>query len=195
VSPLIYFVRELISQLYFQHPVFHQLLRWNISTRDVPVRLCLSFPPEQPNQLHIDRVAGLNPTEKTKVLYGIAQEMLHFHSLKIIHQDLKLTSILVDSQNRPKIGNLLFAKHQRKDNLPRSYRLALTLHHAPEVLAGVEATFELDAFSYAILCYKVIECHQALVAGVKSLTARCQHVLKGDRPAWKLAPPEHREIV
>jgi serine/threonine protein kinase len=168
VSPLIYFVRELITQLYIQHPVFHQLLSWNMSTRDTPVKLCLSFPPEQPNQLHIDRVAGLNPTEKRKVVNGIAREMLHLYSLKIIHRDLKLTSIFIDSQNRPKIGNLWFAKHQRKDDLPRSYRLALTVHHAPEVLAGVEATLESDVFSYAILCYEVIECRQALITGVKS---------------------------
>jgi serine/threonine protein kinase len=163
--------------------------------RDALVKLCLSFPLERPNQLHLDRVAGLNSTEKMKVLYGIPRRMLHLHSLKIVHRDLKLTSIFVDSQNRPKIDNLWFAKHQRKDNLPRSYRLALTPHHTPEVLAGVEATFESDVFSYAILCYEVIECRQALIAGVKSLTTICQRVLKGDRPTWKLASPEHREIV
>jgi serine/threonine protein kinase len=49
---------------------------------------------------------GLTATKKSTIIFGIASGMAHLHSRGIVHCDLKPTTVLLNDQFEPVIGDL-----------------------------------------------------------------------------------------
>jgi hypothetical protein len=77
VGPVIYFFRQLISQLYLERPAFQPLLRWNIAIGSTASELCLFSEIVRLDRLRLPTIRKLSATQKTIFLYGVAREMLH----------------------------------------------------------------------------------------------------------------------
>lgn len=52
----------------------------------------------------------INPTVRSKIIFGIACTMKHLHKMNIIHRDLKLRNILLDEKMEPRITDFATAK-------------------------------------------------------------------------------------
>jgi serine/threonine protein kinase len=198
VGRIIYFFRELISQLYVDHPAFHRLLGWNISKSGSSLELSLFHRMLNSQPLRLGILKKFTPTEKTILLYGIARGMQYLHSLKIVHRDLKMVSILVDSDNYPHIGNFWHAKGDHYRGMLMSDYPHPQIHHSPEVMRNEPFTFESDVYSFAILVYEVIEGRAAMFAGLPTAVKQKNFVINGGRPPWRIASEDlrkHQDIV
>jgi hypothetical protein len=185
---IIPFFRELVSQLYITHSAFHHALGWNIFAEASAVHFCLFSEKVESNGLTFPRIRSMTPTQKTILLYGVARGMAHLHSAKILHRALSLESILLDSQLHPRIGNLSSTK-DAAEGVAQSLRIVFSFYQAPEMFNGEPLTFASDVYSYAMLCYEILEASRAELPGLKEAAAR-RAVVSGRRPAWKTKTSE-----
>jgi serine/threonine protein kinase len=185
VRKVVCFFRELISQLYVDHPAFHQLHGWNISMKESLCELYLFHEISNPQPLKFPMLCKFTRTQKMILLYGIARGMQHLHSLKVVHRDLKMVGILVDSDKYPYIGNFWRAKGDDHRDILLSDYLRPHIHHSPEVMDGKSFTFESDVYSFAIFAYEVLEGHAAVFQGLPTAVDQKRFVWPGGRPAWR----------
>lgn len=96
----------------------------------------------------------INPTVRSKIIFGIASTMKHLHNMNIIHRDLKLGNILLDEKLEPQITDFGTAKFI-KNPLEMTMCIGTPLYMAPELFIDDSETYGLpaDVYSYSILLY------------------------------------------
>lgn len=97
-----------------------------------------------------------NPTNISKIIFGIAAIMRNLHSNKVIHGDLNLKNILLDDRLEPIIQIIRSSDESETDNI----LIDSPYYMAPERIDNDEdfnLNFPVDVFSYAIILYQMFE--------------------------------------
>jgi len=202
VNSVIHFFRELITQFYIQHPAFYRVVGWNVFAEGDKYKLCLFgdvvLDTAQDSVLEIDNVqdgGDVDATGKTIILYGIARAMAELHSLNIVHRDLKLVSVDLDSMKYPRLSNFWYAKGEDENPCSKSAYPSVSIYQAPEIMQHQKFTFEADVYAFGILCSGVMEARFPVIDGATTTRAIIREVTNGNRPQLSKAKPSHQELV
>ena len=101
---------------------------------------------------HGNRTPNMNPTVRSKIIFGIACIMKKVHKLGIIHQNLTMDNILLDDNFEPLINCIgTFVYHA--NFVDEYHEHKLNIFTSPEVIINDEITIQSDVYSYAIILY------------------------------------------
>ena len=96
----------------------------------------------------------MNPTIRSKIIYGVASIMCYVHRKNIYHSDLKLENILLDENCEPKITGFEKAHYdETRINVDKIITDVDII--APETFCEGFYSLPIDVYSYAILVYKM----------------------------------------
>jgi serine/threonine protein kinase len=104
------------------------------------------------NELIKVRGTFLTP-EIQSFLYGIVNGLKYIHDQKIIHRDLKLGNIFIDSKLNVKIGDFGLATKLEFSRECKRTVCGTPNYIAPEVLDGRGYHFEVDIWSVGVILY------------------------------------------
>ena len=101
----------------------------------------------------------LNPFEKTKIAFEIAEGMEFLHSKQVMHRDLKTSNILIQydpatSQPIPKIADFGYARVNTYSGM--TAHIGTVNYEAPEVIKGDSYDFKADVFSYGMILWEML---------------------------------------
>jgi serine/threonine protein kinase len=209
------FFREVILQTAAGHPAILQLVGWSIHRARVEIVVQPS--PELVAHDTVELVLisdmmkatldvrdsgllhPLSPTELQIIIYGVARAMSYLHAMRIIHRDLKPENVFVDSEMRPRVGDLGGAKVTNGES-SHSIAFGTPLYLAPEIwMTGTHYSLPADVYSYATTIY-------AFLDGRVPVDPAKQHrindpqdlgyeVASGNRPPFKKTPPKYRAMI
>lgn len=127
----------------------------------------------------------LNPTIRSKIIFGVSSTMKKFHHKKQIHRDLKAEAVYLDDRLEPKIGSLFLSKYV-VNNIDMTMAVGTPFSMAPEIfMDGDEIySFPVDVYSFAIFLYQMFTTKLEFDDGRKIRSAQ-QYMMKigrGKRP-------------
>lgn len=98
----------------------------------------------------------MNPTIRSKIIFGIASTLKQLHKRKIILRNLKMENIVLDDNLEPKIKTCIlsqFFSNPEKIKNEVSYE-----YLAPELLeySNENCSFASDVYAYGIFLYHMI---------------------------------------
>lgn len=135
------------------------------------------------------------PAEAAAILREISAVAGHFHSLGVVHRDLKTSNVKLNSAGRVKILDFGIARHQRSNRLTRAGAVIGTAEIlAPEQIRGEEGGFATDVWQIGILFYELLSGRMPFEASTthelyaRILSAHCPPLGPG-------VPPEFQRIV
>lgn len=108
----------------------------------------------------------MNPTIRSKIIFGIAAIMKKIHRMNIVHQNLSIGNILLDDNFEPLINNFGFAGSiggpfeevfEMCDESMRVNNLWDLIFYSPERFEGIKDCFQSDVYSYAVILYLMFE--------------------------------------
>ena len=100
-------------------------------------------------------VPGYGPTQRSKIIYGIAKTMEFFHNHKIMHRDLKPENVLLTENFEPKLADFGLAK-QYDPLINQTFQGGSPLFIAPEVFnfeGDNHYDLKVDVYSYGVILY------------------------------------------
>ena len=96
----------------------------------------------------------LNPTVRSKIIFGVACTMKQLHARNVFHRNVKLQDIFLDENHEPKIASFYLAKFL---NSPKEDKkdVGTPFSMAPETFAtdNEYEAFPVDVYSYAFFLY------------------------------------------
>lgn len=100
-------------------------------------------------------------TKKLIIIFGIALGMKYLHEHDIIHRDLKIDNILMDSYMFPKIADFGLSKRNHFNTYSMTLESAKNikgtpLYMAPEIFETKECTKASDVYAFAIVMYEIL---------------------------------------
>lgn len=127
---------------------------------------------------------GWNPTKKSIVIYGIAFGLQLLHSNGLMHSDLRTSSILLDENLEPRIGDIGLTRHDNDD-----LEVHDLIFKAPEVLLRKPYDYSADVYSFGMILYHIYTSHYPF----ENLTAPeiIFNVMHGITPKLPLGTPKH----
>lgn len=142
----------------------------------------------------------LNPTIRSKIIFGVAAIMKKLHKLNIVHSNLTIGNILLDDNYEPLINNFGFAgvnKGGPFDEVPilidKPFYEDFVLSFAPERIESGESMPESDVFSYGMFLYLMFYPLKKMMRDnrIKNLGDICQNALRGNRFLRPPIIPDH----
>lgn len=135
----------------------------------------------------------MNPTIRSKIIFGIASLMKQMHQKNAIFRDVKLRKVCLDDNLEPKLLHNSLAKII-EDPLNMTMAIGTPFCMAPELFIDDEETysFPVDVYSYAFLVYKMFS-PQINLEGkkIRSSQQYMMYISKGIRPVKPASIPEH----
>uniref|UniRef100_A0A6B2L036 Protein kinase domain-containing protein n=1 Tax=Arcella intermedia TaxID=1963864 RepID=A0A6B2L036_9EUKA len=108
-----------------------------------------------------DKKIILSMLQKLNFAIDIAQGMAWLHNTKphqIIHRDLKLTNLLVDSNWKVKVCDFGLSDFLKTDFLQdEGVAVGSALWMSPEVLEGRKLTEKIDVYSFGLILWEIIK--------------------------------------
>jgi serine/threonine protein kinase len=103
--------REILVELYCEYPALVNFVGWNYVMNNDRERLSnmLIITEFMPGG-NIRQYTDVNDTQKVIYLFGSARGLGHLHSKEMVHRDVKLKTIFLDSRCYPRVGDFGFAK-------------------------------------------------------------------------------------
>ena len=103
----------------------------------------------------------INPTIRTKIIFGVAAIMKKLHQNQIVHRDLKISNILLDDNNEPVICDFDLSYSINDENYEKNLNQAEEIQGTPYYVSPERIrldedktnAFASDVYSYAILLY------------------------------------------
>lgn len=137
----------------------------------------------------------MNPTVRSKIIFGIAHTMKQLHKSNVIHGNLKLNNILLDDKLEPKITDFRIPGANTFKLMLKSY-IVNKYYLAPEVMREFEiekGQFSVDVYSFAFILYfmftKEIAFGDKKIIRAQDLFA--SYISKGMRPNKQNEIPDH----
>jgi hypothetical protein len=96
------------------------------------------------------------------ILYGIARGIGHLHRLNCFHGNLRPDNIYLDSDNHPYIVNMSCPTFHRGD--------ASSLYRRSKFCRGNNSPASCDAYSFGVLCYKILTGQSFPAPGVVNIS-------------------------
>ncbi|XP_059435623.1 probable LRR receptor-like serine/threonine-protein kinase At1g07650 isoform X2 [Corylus avellana] len=97
---------------------------------------------------------------RQKICIGIARGLAFLHeesTLRIVHRDIKTTSVLLDTDLNPKISDFGLAKLDEEENTHISTRVAGTIGYmAPEYALWGYLTYKADVYSFGVVALEIV---------------------------------------
>ncbi|XP_077244195.1 cysteine-rich RLK (RECEPTOR-like protein kinase) 2 [Tasmannia lanceolata] len=107
-----------------------------------------------------DKGKALNWEKRFQIIIGTVEGLVYLHENtknRIIHRDIKLSNILLDSRLRAKIADFGLARSFQEDKSHISTAIAGTLGYmAPEYLAHGQLTEKADVYSFGVLLIEIV---------------------------------------
>lgn len=97
-----------------------------------------------------------NETKRSIVLYGIAYGLQLLHSNGLMHYELRTSSILLDDNCEPKIGDIGLTRFDTSE-----LEIQDLVYKAPEILLGKAFNYSADVYAYGMVLYRLITGHEA----------------------------------
>ncbi len=101
-----------------------------------------------------------NVNEAAAVLVPIARALEYAHSRKIIHRDVKPSNILLDENNRPKLGDFGIAKltdsNESQSLTGTGAMIGTPAYMAPEQVRGVGVDARTDIYALAVIFFEMV---------------------------------------
>ena len=103
-----------------------------------------------------DHLETLTPTQRSKILFGVAVQVAYVHTIGVIHRDLKPANILLDANFEPHISDFGSAKLMSEcSNQGMTTSVGTLTYCAPEVLKG-DYDMKADVWSFGILVLELV---------------------------------------
>ena len=158
-------VREVVNMSRALHPAIVKFV--GFSAKDAEGRLrpviVSEFLPRSLQRLVDDESNGLSEldgTDKLMILYGVASAMAFLHEHGIVHRDLKLDNILLDSDKRAKVVDFGFSKCIESAGVDISDSVGgykgTPLYSSPEILLEHAYTKAGDVYAFGMVAYIVV---------------------------------------
>lgn len=98
----------------------------------------------------------MNPTIRSKIIFGIASIMKCMHHKNIIFRDLKLDNVYLNDELEPVIGDFELSRFYI-NSLEMTMAIGTPLCMAPEIFMDGDETYSLsvDVYSFAFCVYKM----------------------------------------
>ena len=97
----------------------------------------------------------INPTIRSKIIFGIATIMKSLHKNGFLHRNLTTSHILLDEDFEPKISFSYFSLFfKEKENQLRLFKGSLYFM-APELMTNINYGYPVDVYSYSIILYRM----------------------------------------
>ncbi|XP_048000595.1 dual serine/threonine and tyrosine protein kinase-like isoform X2 [Leguminivora glycinivorella] len=97
--------------------------------------------------LHAAVRAGLHYAERMRIACDIVEGIRYLHSLGLVHRDIKMKNVLLDSNNRAALSDLGFCAAEA---LMSGSVVGTPVHMAPELLGG-DYDAAVDVYAFGIL--------------------------------------------
>ncbi|MBD3675250.1 MAG: protein kinase [Planctomycetaceae bacterium] len=137
----------------------------------------------------IQEEGALTPLRATGLAYQIAEGLGHAHAVGIIHSDLKVENVLLNSQGIPKIVDFGLAKQVKTHDSTTTTRLVGTPHYmSPELFSGVAPNRQSDVYALGV-CYFVMLTGKLPYQG-ETLTDVRKSILDDPLPSLRKAAPD-----
>jgi len=133
-----------------------------------------------------DEIAGLDPRRALDYTLQIAAALEHAHHRGVVHRDLKPANVMVGGEGAVKLldfglAKLVAADEETRTGLTVPGTFIGTLAYAPpEVLAGREADFCGDIYSFGVMLYEMA-CGALPFAGLEGVRL-VSAILQGEAP-------------
>jgi len=98
---------------------------------------------------------SLSPSEKSRIIYGIAFGMNYLHENHIIHRDLKSPNILLDLELLPKICDFGLSR-TRELSTQMTKSVGTPQWMAPELLKNQDYDEKIDVYSFGVILYELL---------------------------------------
>ena len=136
----------------------------------------------------------MNPTIRSKIIFGVAATMKSLHKRKIIHKNLTNVNVLLDDKLEPRIGSFSFARFV-DDPCELEMGFGTPGWMAPETfMDGDEIySYPVDVYSYSMFLYFMFSLN-ATFPDKKPIRTQQQIMMKmgrGDRPVRPERIPDH----
>lgn len=136
----------------------------------------------------------MNPTIRSKIIFGVAATMKSLHKRKIIHRNLTNINVLLDDKLEPRIGSFSLARFV-DDPYELEMAVGTSAWMAPETfMDGDEIySYPVDVYSYSIFLYFMFSL-DATFPDKKRIRSTQQFVMKirrGNRPVRPERIPDH----
>ena len=131
----------------------------------------------------------LNPTNRTKIMFGVAATMKKIHQLDLIHRDLKVANVFLDDNLEPQIADFGLAKEfiDTRNTLNVGTPFAM----APEIFMGTEYDKSVDVYAFGFFMYNMFTTDIQFEVGTpRSVHQYMSFITKGQRPIKKPNIPE-----
>ncbi|XP_020087210.1 serine/threonine-protein kinase STY17 [Ananas comosus] len=133
-------------------------------TQNVPMMIVSEYHPKGDLACYLQKKGKLQPHKVLKFALDIARGMNYLHHCKpdpIIHCDLKPKNILLDNGGQLKVAGFGLIKLSKispdKVKLAHPESLSPSLYTAPEVYKNEIFNRSVDAFSFGLILYEMIE--------------------------------------
>lgn len=95
----------------------------------------------------------IDPFQKTKIAFEIAEGMEYLHKKRIIHRDLKTLNILLTDDRTPKITDFGYSRVNLSMTMTK--QAGTRNYMSPEIILGGDYSFATDVFSFALLLWEL----------------------------------------
>ncbi|KAH6791927.1 hypothetical protein C2S52_002404 [Perilla frutescens var. hirtella] len=106
------------------------------------------------------RRGELQWSQRFQIIIGVAKGVLYLHKesgMKIIHRDLKLSNILLDTEMNPKISGFVIARRFEDDRAELDTRVVGTIGYiSPEYAAHGRISEKTDVYSFGVLVLEIM---------------------------------------
>ena len=160
-----YFIRELIIMTELEHQCLIKLTGFSLpSKNDQTFRILSEYAPNK-TLLEIlkmqedEAIEILNPTQKSKIIYGIASAMKYLHMKNIVHRDLKPDNIFLNSEFEPILSDFGLSKICNEE-LTMTSRIGTPYYMAPELFKedgddDNKITNKIDVYSFGVTLFSL----------------------------------------